>query len=153
MTAAGADALAFLVGDWEGEGRGTFPGFGDFDYTESVRFDHVGGTTLLYELRSWSQAGEVLHVENGVWRLLDSGLLIAAVALPRMTELSEGSVTDGAVHLRSVRVDHTGGGPALTHVERIYRAHGEGLDYEMSIATERVPDPIHHVAGTLRRRS
>ena len=123
-----------------------------FDYEEEIRFLDHGGTPLVYQQRAWSPGdGEPLHIETGIWRASPDGRLVVTVALPRVTEISEGSVADGRIALATTAVRRAEGGAGLVAVRRTY-VHAEGeIHYEVGMATEEVTEVTHHLRGTLRR--
>lgn len=145
-------ALSALIGIWRGEGSGEFPTMESFRYREEVEFRDIGAPFLVYLQRAWSaEDGELLHAEAGVWRVSDDGRLAVTVALPRVSEVSEGRVGDGVIDLASTSVRRAEGGSALTATRRRYRRDGDELRYEIEMATASVSETTRHLAGTLRR--
>ncbi len=135
--------IAFLAGVWRGSGAGEFPTMEAFDYEEEIRFLDLGVPSLVYEQRAWSPAdGELLHLEAGIWRASPEGVLAVTVALPRVTEISEGRLVDGTISLVTTSVRRATGGAGLVAVERTYEVVGEGeIRYRIAMATEMSPRP------------
>lgn len=147
-----ASPIAFLVGWWRGSGHGEFPTMDPFDYEEEIRFVDHGGTPLVYQQRAWSpDDGEPLHIETGIWRAAPDGRLVVTVALPRVTEISEGTVVNGRIALATTAVRRAEGGAGLVAVRRSYEHAGGEIHYEVGMATADVPEVTHHLRGTLRR--
>ncbi len=144
--------IAFLAGVWRGSGAGEFPTMEAFTYHEEVRFIDHGAPSLVYQQRAWStEDDELLHVESGIWRSSPDGTLAVSVALPRVTELSEGRIKGGAIRLTTTAVQRAAGGAGLVAVERSYDIDGDEIRYRIAMATERVTQITHHLEGTLRR--
>lgn len=149
-----ASPIGFLAGVWRGSGRGEFPTMDPFDYEEEVRFLDLGVAPLIYQQRAWSPSdGELLHVETGIWRSSPDGQLAVTVALPRVTEVSEGTIADNRILLTATSVRRASGGSGLVAVLREYTLTGENeIRYRISMATEEVTEVTHHLAGVLRRQ-
>ena len=66
--------VAFLLGEWRGEGRGGYPGMTAFAYREEMRVWHTGKAYLAFEQRTWQtdgkKAGREIHGELGYLRCL-----------------------------------------------------------------------------------
>jgi hypothetical protein len=143
--------LAPLLGTWRGSGEGTLPGMGAFPYEEELRLEEVGPSVAYFQ-RAWDPAtGQVLHAEVGIWRLGEGGTLVAAIAQARRTEVAEGTVTAGRVDLASTATAAASGGMPVTATRRWYAVRGDELAYEFAMATGDMPEPVRHLAGTLRR--
>lgn len=145
--------IAFLAGFWRGSGAGEFPTMEAFDYEEEIHFLDLGVPSLVYQQRAWSPGdGELLHVETGIWRASPEGALAVTVALPRVTEISEGRLADGTIRLTTTSVRRATGGAGLVAVEGTYEVVGEGeIRCRVAMATDDVAETTHHLAGTLRR--
>ena len=145
--------IAFLAGVWRGSGHGEFPTMDAFDYEEEVRFLDLGVPPLVYQQRAWSPADdELLHVETGIWRSSPEGDLAVTVALPRVSEVSEGTIADGRIALATTSVRRAHGGSGLVAVRREYALNGaDEIRYEIAMATDAVTEVTHHLSGTLRR--
>jgi hypothetical protein len=123
-----------------------------FAYHEEVRFTDLGVPALVYAQRAWSpDDGDLLHLETGLWRCDPEGALAVTIALPRVTEISEGTVRGGAIRLSSTSVSRAAGGAGLVAVRRSYDLRGDTLAYEIAMATERVGTRTRHLVGELLR--
>jgi hypothetical protein len=146
-------ALAALLGTWRGGGRGEYPTMDSFPFEEETRFWHPGAGFLYYHLRSWDPAsGDHLHSELGFWRPAPGGRVDVTFAHPLgLTEIAEGTIADGEVRLSSRSVERTSENASpVTALERRYTISGDVLEYEVLMATERVPLALH-ITGALRR--
>lgn len=144
--------ISFLAGVWRGSGHGEFPTMDDFDYEEEVSFHELGLPSLIYQQRAWSRTDrEVLHVEAGIWRSGPEGALIVSVALPRVTEISEGRIADGVIRLATTHVARAESGAGLVAVRRTYEIGDDRIQYDIAMATIDVADITHHLTGTLTR--
>ncbi len=147
-----ASPIAFLVGLWRGSGHGEYPTMDAFDYEEEIRFVDLGVPALVYQQRAWSPTdGELLHLETGLWRASPEGQLAVTVALPRVTEVSEGTIEDGRIRLQASNVARASGGAGLVAVRREYDHADDVIRYRVAMATEGVPEITHHLSGELRR--
>ena len=110
-----------LLGTWHGRGEGSFPTMDSFAYEEEIEFGSLGVPAITYRQHAWlPDDGELLHLEMGLWRAQANGLLVITIALPRVTELSEGAIEDGSIRLTSRHVERGTGGAGLVAVERRY---------------------------------
>lgn len=147
----GLESLGFLVGTWQGRGEGHFPTMEPFTFEEEIRFWHVGAPILVYAQWAWaSEDGEPLHLETGVWRPVGEGRLAVSVALPRVAEVSEGTVDGTTIRLESTSMRRAEGGAALTRAHRSYDIVDGSLVYDVSMATEGV-ELTHHIHASLER--
>jgi hypothetical protein len=71
------EPLSFLLGRWEGFGKGDYPTIEPFDFIQEVMFTHNGKPFLIYTSRSWRKVtddagtvtkGQPLGMESGFWR-------------------------------------------------------------------------------------
>lgn len=149
------EPLAWLLGEWEGGGRGEYPTIRAFDYDESTRFDHVGDPYLRYAQETWIRStGARSHREVGFWRPHAGGGLDVTLAHPLgLVEIAEGLVRAGSAELESVLVGRTpqGASPVM-RVTRRYELAGEELAYELCMETDETALALH-LAGRLRRRA
>ena len=147
------DPLAFLLGDWVGEGEGSYPtDIRDFRYREETRFWHGGKPVLLYSQRTTDlDDGAPLHSEMGFWRPQPEGRLEVVISHPTgHAELSAGTVADGVIELASTSVTATATAKEVTAVERRFQVSGDVLAYTLAMAA--VGQPMtHHLAATLDR--
>jgi THAP4-like, heme-binding beta-barrel domain len=147
--------LAGFLGAWQGKGRGGYPTMDDFDYGESMVFDHVGDAFLLYTQRSWLISdGSPLHFERGFLRPgASEGSVELTLAHPLgLTEVSEGTFVDGEMSLGSRDVGRTGTGMGVVALRRHYRLEGDRLSYELDMQTDDTA-MTGHLAAALHRVS
>lgn len=86
----------FLIGTWEGHGRGRYDTIEDFQYSETVTFTAVPGKPFLrYEQQTANPDHGPMHTEVGYFRPQASGHVEFVLAQPMgQTELLEGTATD-----------------------------------------------------------
>jgi hypothetical protein len=150
--------LTFLLGTWEGGGRGEYPTIEPFDYDEEIQIEHVGDPFLLYGESSWVSSDHApLHFERGFIRPGGNPDVVElCLAHPLgLTEIAHGTV-DGASMEFATELDgivgRTRTGSAVTGLTRSYRVENDILTYELLMATDGTPMTLH-LRGTLRRRS
>lgn len=147
----GLGSLGFLLGTWRGRGEGDFPTMDLFTFEEEIRFWHVGAPILLYVQWAWAHGdGEPLHMETGIWRPVGEGRLAVSVALPRVAEVSEGTVNGTTIRLESTSMRRAQGGAPLTRAHRSYDLVDGRLVYDVSMATQEV-GLTHHIHASLER--
>src|SRR5262245_21842872 len=145
------EPIAFLLGTWEGEGKGDYPTASPFTFRESLRFWHVKDAFLLYRQESWPPDDEPLHFEQGALRALGDGRVDLVLAHPNgVAEVSEGTVRGTELAVASISTLRSSAGSAVTALARRYRVDGETLSYELDMAMEEVPSTLH-VWASLRR--
>ncbi len=85
----------FLIGTWQGPGRGHYDTIEDFHYTETITFTAVPGKGFLrYEQQTANPDGGPMHTEVGYFRPQASGHIEFVLAQPTgQTELLEGTAT------------------------------------------------------------
>ena len=98
----GLSPLSFLLGMWEGGGRGEYPTIEPFDYDEEIAIEHVGDPFLLYRQSSWlSSDRSPLHFERGFIRPgTEPGEVELCLAHPiGLTEIAHGAVAGSTLEL------------------------------------------------------
>lgn len=85
----------FLIGTWQGSGRGHYPTIESFEYSETVTFTAIPGKPFLrYEQKTAGPDGTPMHTEVGYFRPQADGHLEFVIAQPMgQTELLEGTAT------------------------------------------------------------
>jgi THAP4-like, heme-binding beta-barrel domain len=146
------EPLAFLVGEWAGEGEGEYPGIAPFRYREELAFEDVGDAFLLVTESSWTLDGQPLHFERGTLRPLGEDRVDLTLAHPiGVAEVAEGNLDGSNLFLRSTAIARAGTGSPVTEIERRYRLDDGRLSYELDMATEGVARTFH-VRATLAPR-
>ena len=149
-------AVSGLVGTWRGSGRGEYPSIESFEYTEDLTFTDVGKPFLHYVQRTWSQAGEAMHVETGYLRLPGDDTVEFVLAQPTgQTELAQGNLTlepaGFSAELHS-QVVNSASAKTVAATTRWLRLLGDELTTRFSMAA--VGHPMtHHLSSMLRRQS
>jgi hypothetical protein len=149
--------LAFLLGTWEGGGRGEYPTIEPFDYDEEIEIEHVGDPFLPYRQSSWlSSDHEPLHFEQGFLRPgPEPDEVELCLAHPiGLTEIAHGTLEGTSIEISTDRdgvVGRTRSGSAVKHLSRRYEVERDILTYELFMETDGTPMSLH-LRGTLRRR-
>ena len=146
------EPLAFLLGEWVGEGEGEYPTIESFGYHEEIRFWHVGKPFLAYTQRTrHAEDGRPLHAEMGYLRPVGADGVELALAHPTgITEISTGTVIGTRVDLATTTVGMTPTAKEVTAVERTIEVDGDRLTYSVRMAA--VGHPLqHHLSASLRR--
>lgn len=105
--------LAWMIGRWQGNGHGTWPGRGDFEYGQQIDFATNGGPYLHYVSQTFEQDAEgnpvrPLSMETGFWRpQADSSLEVVLCAPEGWSEVWAGKITGAKIELVSDAVMRT----------------------------------------------
>jgi len=148
--------VAFLLGEWRGEGHGGYPGMEAFRYGEEMRVWHVGKPHLAFEQRTWElddagQPGRLLHGESGYLLCLEDRRLELVVAMaPGHVEVSAGRVAGSRISVESVGVLDAPSAARVSAVKRAWWLDGEQLRYDVEMAA--LDQPMNwHLSAELRR--
>ena len=149
-------ALAGLLGSWQGRGSGTYPTIEPFDYLEDVVFSHVGKPFLVYGQKTKSAVdGQPLHAETGYLRVPQPGHVELVLAHPSgITEIELGTYTaDGTtieLEMATANIGLTPTAKEVTALGRSLRIDGDKLSYSLEMGA--VGQPLqHHLSAVLHR--
>jgi hypothetical protein len=118
--------LSFLLGRWEGFGKGDYPTIEAFDFIQEVTFTHNGKPFLIYASRSWrlqpdGTKGLPLGMETGFWRPRPDAQVEVLLAHPTgVTEIYLGEVSGTKVELATDAVARTASAKPVTAGKRLY---------------------------------
>jgi THAP4-like, heme-binding beta-barrel domain len=150
------EALAPLLGSWQGRGSGEYPTIEPFEYVEEVTFSHVGKPFLIYGQKTRSAVdGLPLHAETGYLRVPRYNEVELVLAHPSgITEIEVGRyVTDGTTVEFEMETTHVGLTPTakeVTSLGRRFRLDGDELTYSVQMGA--VGQPLqHHLSAVLHR--
>lgn len=148
------DPLAFLLGEWIGEGKGDYPTIDPFAYGEEVSFWHIGKPWIGYRQRTWSlDEARPLHAEMGYWRPAGDDRVELVLAHPTgVVEIEEGIVEGEHIGLRSTSVATSTTAKPVGALTRSIAVSGSVMTYTVEMAA--VGQPLtNHLSATLHRRS
>lgn len=138
-------ALAWMIGRWEGDGHGTWPGVGDFDYGQQIDIDTFGGPYLHYISQTFTRDGDgnplaPLSMETGFWRPQGDGSVELVLSSPEgWSEVWVGKITGARVELVSDAVMRTSTAElAYTGGQRLYGNVESDLLWTFDRATDDV---------------
>jgi hypothetical protein len=122
--------LSFLLGRWEGFGKGDYPTIEAFDFIQEVTFTHNGKPFLIYNSRSWRKEtdaddrvtkGQPLGMETGFWRPQPDGGVEVVLAHPTgITEIYLGRVTGTRIDMATDAIARTATAKPVTAGKRLY---------------------------------
>jgi nitrobindin-like protein len=151
------EALAPLLGTWQGSGSGDYPTIDPFDYLEEVTFSHVGKPFLVYGQKTRAATdGRPLHAETGYLRVPRPGHVEMVLAHPNgITEIEVGTYTsDGAaieIDMSTTQIGLTPTAKQVTALGRRLRVDGDELSYSLQMGA--VGQSLqHHLSAVLRRK-
>lgn len=147
-----AARIGFLLGTWQGAGKGEYPTIDPFAYGEEVRFTHNGKPLLIYTQRTWHpEKKHPMHGEAGYFRPLENGGIEIVVAHPTgIVEIQEGTLEGTTIRTTSTVVGKTTTAKDVTQLERTFEVDGDVLRYEVRMAAMGLPLQ-HHLGAELRR--
>jgi hypothetical protein len=147
------EPIAFLLGTWQGEGKGIYPTIPSFSYGEEVRFTELGKPVLAYGQRTWAlDDGRPLHAETGYWRPRPDGRLEVILAHPTgVAEIAEGTIGGGRIELVATTIGRTPSAKEVSGLARTFELAGpDVLRYVVSMAA--VGQPLQtHLSAELHR--
>ena len=123
--------IAWMIGRWEGSGKGSYPGTADFDFGQQIDFAHNGGSYLHYlsqtfEAGSDGRAVRPLTMETGFWRPQpDGGLEVVMCHPDGFAEVWYGSIAGRRIELATDAVVRTASATDYSAGQRLY-GHVEG---------------------------
>ena len=118
--------LAWMVGRWEGTGRGTYPETQDFEFGQQVDFAHNGSNFLHYlsqtfELDAEGRAVRPITMETGFWRPQGGGGLEVVMCHPDgYAEVWYGQITGAKIELATDAVARTATASDYSAGSRLY---------------------------------
>lgn len=151
----------FLIGTWQGPGRGHYPTLESFEYTETLTFSMTPGKPFLrYEQQTTNPDGGPMHTEVGYFRPRDGGHIEFVLAQPTgQTELLEGTATandDGSltIVLGYSEVRNTTSAKWVENTMRhyVFNADRTELHHEFDMAAVG-EDMQNHLVSDLRKIS
>src|SRR5580692_11570061 len=132
-------ALAPLLGLWQGSGSGEYPTIEPFDYLEEVTFSHVGKPFLVYGQKTKAAAdGAPLHAETGYLRVPEPGRVELVLAHPSgVTEIEVGSYRVAGdvidIELATTSIGLTPTAKEVSALGRSFRIDGDQLSYSVQM--------------------
>jgi hypothetical protein len=148
--------LAFLLGHWQGNGRGSYPTIEEFEFRQEMAFTHDGRSFLHYFSRTWLLDDDLndvrpLALETGFFRPQPDGSLEVVLAHPTgFVEIYYGDVTGAKIELTTDAVVRTATAKEYTAGQRLYGlVEGELLwTFDMAAVGEAMQS---HIWGRLQR--
>jgi hypothetical protein len=122
----GLAPLSFLLGRWEGFGKGHYPTIEPFDFIQELTFTHNGKPFLIYTSKSWllekdGGKGRPLGTETGYWRPQPDNRVEVLLAHPTgIVEIYLGEVSGTRVEMATDAVARTASAKPVTAGKRLY---------------------------------
>jgi hypothetical protein len=118
--------LAWLLGRWEGVGKGTYPGTEDFEFGQQIDFAQNGSNYLHYlsqtfEMGEDGKAIRPLDMETGFWRPQGDGSIEVVMCHPSgYAEVWYGKITGAKIELATDAVVRTVSADDYSAGQRLY---------------------------------
>jgi hypothetical protein len=118
--------IAWLIGRWEGAGKGTYPGTEDFEFGQQIDFAQNGGDYLHYlsqtfEMGEDGKAVRPLSMETGFWRPQIDGSIEVVMCHPSgYAEVWYGTITGAKIELTTDAVVRTASADDYSAGQRLY---------------------------------
>jgi nitrobindin-like protein len=131
--------LAWLIGEWHGEGRGAYPTIDDFAYRETSTFLHPRPDRpfLTYAQRTWLLPAETpSHSETGFLRGISRGRVELVLSQPSgVVAVHDGTITDERIELTTIAVARTPTAKEVSELRRVIERRGDDtLWYRIDMA-------------------
>ncbi len=149
-------AVAWMVGRWEGTGKGAYPGVEEFDFGQQIDFSHNGGNYLHYlsqtfEMDAEGRATKPLSMETGFWRPQRDGSIEVVMCHPDgVSEVWYGKINGAKIELSTDAVVRTVTAPDYVAGQRLYGNVEGDLLWTFDKAADGQPLQ-NHLWGRLRR--
>ena len=105
---ADLEPVRFLIGSWQGNGRGEYPTIEPFGYREEVSFvPGPGKPFLFYTQRTRGEDGAPLHSEAGYVRMTPGGPELVIAQPTGLVEVHGGELVDRTIEFRSTVIGAT----------------------------------------------
>lgn len=148
--------VAFLLGQWHGNGHGDYPTIDRFSFAQEVGFTHDGRPFLHYLSRSWitDEDGERVRssaIETGFLRVLPDRQLELLLTHPTgFAEIYYGEVEGGRLVLSTDAVVRTSSAKEYVAGQRLYGLVDGDLLWTFDMAA--MGEPIQpHIWARLQR--
>lgn len=118
--------IAWMIGRWEGVGKGSYPGTEDFEFGQQIDFADNGGGYLHYlsqtfEMNDQGVAVRPLSMETGFWRPQPDGTIEVVMCHPAgYAEVWYGKITGAKIELTTDAVVRTVTADEYTAGQRLY---------------------------------
>jgi hypothetical protein len=118
--------IAWLIGRWEGVGKGTYPGTEDFEFGQQIDFAQNGGNYLHYlsqtfEMGPDGKAVRPLGMETGFWRpQRDAGIEVVMCHPSGYAEVWYGKIAGAKIELATDAVVRTASADDYSAGQRLY---------------------------------
>lgn len=145
-----------LVGIWRGEGSGSYPEIGEFDYSETIKFEGLAKGLMRYSQSTTSSMGSLLHQELGYLRInKEDSVLELIIAQPTgIAEILVGGVSvDGSefrFELHSDAVMTTPSAKEVTRTGRYFHLVDDELSYQLFMEAVGEKYQLHLEASLVR---
>jgi hypothetical protein len=134
------EELAFLIGDWEGQGTGKYPTIENFGYHERVSIKvPFGKAFLVYGQQTWRTGApgspkHAMHTESGYIRPAGPGFVEFVIAQPTgIVEIHHGTVIGTTLALSATTVATTETATRVRSIDRNITVAGATMVYQVLI--------------------
>ncbi len=151
--------LSWLLGDWEGTGRGHYPGIEDFSFVQQAEFRNDGRPFISYFSRTWllnedGTVGRALATESGFWRLPKpdvvelvlvhaSGIAETWAGLNEVLQIDDARITSARARIGTTHVMRTETAGDVKGGERLYGLMDDHLVWTYDMAADKHPMQNH----------
>lgn len=128
--------LSWLLGDWEGTGRGHYPDIEPFSFVQQAEFRNDGRAFISYFSRTWllhedGSVGKPLASETGFWRMPEpdvielvlvhaSGIAETWAGLNEVLKIEDARITSARARVGTTHVMRTETASDVRAGERLY---------------------------------
>ncbi len=118
--------IAWMIGRWEGSGKGSYPDTEDFAFGQQIDFAHNGGDYLHYlsqtfEVDDAGLAVKPLSMETGFWRpQADFGIEVVMAHPSGHAEVWYGKIAGAKIELSTDAVVRTSSAEEYNAGQRLY---------------------------------